>query len=361
MTITEKPIDRERGNPLFEVTAYAPVRICDLGGWTDTWFAKTGTVLNFAASPGVEVRTKVYQRMNEEPQVVLYAVDLGKRLEIDLNSPIWVEKDLLEAAVRRIGVPSSYCVEISVHSEPPPGCSVGTSASVTVAILAALAEVSGNKFSPKYLSEQAQLVETKDLGQQCGIQDQISAAFGGICFIEMFDYPKANIESVQISDLLWEQLNTGFCTFYLGKPHFSSDVHKMVISELERSPSSMKKLDQLRNLAKLGKDALINNDLKAFGTIMTSNTEAQRRLSERLISQQADAIIEVAQQFEALGWKVNGAGGPDGGSITVLGPVDQEKKLRMTQRIQELPGVVYLNYLHLTNEGLLVKNSRTSQ
>lgn len=355
MTIPEKPKNRERYSPLFEVTAYAPVRICDLGGWTDTWFAKTGTVLNFAAGPGVEVKTKVYQRINEEPQVILYAVDLGKRLEIDLNSPKWVEKDLLEAAVRRIGVPSDYCVEISVHSEPPPGCSVGTSASVTVAILASLAEVSGSKFSPKYFSDQAQLVETKDMGQQCGIQDQITAAFGGICFIEMYEYPKANVEIVKVSDSLWNKLNTGFCTFYLGKPHFSSDVHKMVISEMETSPFSRQKLDQLRDLAKKGKAALLSNDLTSFGKIMTLNTEAQRGLNEKLISTLADEVIKIAQEFQALGCKVNGAGGPDGGSITILGPQDSEKKLRMVKSIQTLPEVVYLDYLHLTQDGILIE------
>ena len=28
------------------INAMAPIRICDLGGWTDTWFAETGAVFN---------------------------------------------------------------------------------------------------------------------------------------------------------------------------------------------------------------------------------------------------------------------------------------------------------------------------
>ena len=31
------------------VNSVAPIRICDLGGWTDTWFAEHGRVLNIAA------------------------------------------------------------------------------------------------------------------------------------------------------------------------------------------------------------------------------------------------------------------------------------------------------------------------
>ena len=35
------------------VTATAPVRTCDCGGWTDTWFAQHGAVFHVAVNPGV--------------------------------------------------------------------------------------------------------------------------------------------------------------------------------------------------------------------------------------------------------------------------------------------------------------------
>jgi len=33
------------------VSAVAPIRICDIGGWTDTWFARRGTIFNIAVYP----------------------------------------------------------------------------------------------------------------------------------------------------------------------------------------------------------------------------------------------------------------------------------------------------------------------
>ncbi len=33
------------------VNAIAPTRVCDLGGWTDTWFAGHGAVLDVATYP----------------------------------------------------------------------------------------------------------------------------------------------------------------------------------------------------------------------------------------------------------------------------------------------------------------------
>ena len=38
------------------LNAVAPIRICDLGGWTDTWFAEHGKVFNIGVHPGVEVQ-----------------------------------------------------------------------------------------------------------------------------------------------------------------------------------------------------------------------------------------------------------------------------------------------------------------
>ena len=38
--------------------AVAPIRICDIGGWTDTWFAGHGAIFNIAVYPYVEVQIR---------------------------------------------------------------------------------------------------------------------------------------------------------------------------------------------------------------------------------------------------------------------------------------------------------------
>ncbi len=37
--------------PLRIVNSVAPIRICDNGGWTDTWFAEHGKIFSIAAYP----------------------------------------------------------------------------------------------------------------------------------------------------------------------------------------------------------------------------------------------------------------------------------------------------------------------
>ena len=43
------------------INCVAPIRICDNGGWTDTWFAKTGKIFNIGVYPYVEVQVEVFK------------------------------------------------------------------------------------------------------------------------------------------------------------------------------------------------------------------------------------------------------------------------------------------------------------
>jgi len=49
--------------PLFIINSVAPIRICDNGGWTDTWFAGHGQIFNIGVYPYAEVQIAVYPTM----------------------------------------------------------------------------------------------------------------------------------------------------------------------------------------------------------------------------------------------------------------------------------------------------------
>jgi D-glycero-alpha-D-manno-heptose-7-phosphate kinase len=50
---------------------------------------------------------------------------------------------------------------------------------------------------------------------------------------------------------------------------------------------------------------------------MRENTARQAELAPGIVSATAEAVIGVAAEAGALGWKVNGAGG-EGGSVTIV-------------------------------------------
>jgi D-glycero-alpha-D-manno-heptose-7-phosphate kinase len=181
----------------------------------------------------------------------------------------------------------------------------------------------------------AHKIETELLKQQCGIQDQIASAYGGINYIDMYEYPYSSVSQIRVSEKMWWELERRLSLIFIGDSHSSSEVHKMVINKLENSGPDSSELVTLRRAAEKSRDALYAEDLEALGGAMIENTEAQRALHPDLVGTKHQKIIEVARRHRALGWKVNGAGG-DGGSVTILNRQSQLDKRTMIRDILEM-------------------------
>jgi D-glycero-alpha-D-manno-heptose-7-phosphate kinase len=305
------------------IEASAPTRICDIGGWTDTWFAGHGRVLNLAVEPRTNVRIAIHPRGALGDQVVLHAEDYGERYGFDSTDPPPGRHPLLEAAIVDVGVPDDLSVEIHVRSGVPAGASMGTSASVCVALVAALDALTPGRLPTGEIAATAHRIEVERLGLQSGVQDQLCAAHGGISFIEMTSYPEATITRLQLDRATRSQLERGLRVVFLGRSHVSSAVHDRVIDRLRSTGFESDELVALRALAERGRAALEKGDLPAFGQVMRDNTDLQAELHPSLIGAEAHQVIDMTRRAGVLGWKVNGAGG-EGGSITILCPADAQ-------------------------------------
>ena len=293
------------------ITATAPVRTCDCGGWTDTWFARHGAVFNVAVNPGVRVALRAMDAPPGAPApVVLRAENYGDRYAFLPGTRPWVRHALLEAAIESVGVPHGMALDVSVRSAVPPGAATGTSAAVCVAIIGALRALWGRSADPDEVAKAAHAVEVDRLGQQSGLQDQLAAAHGGISYIRISDYPAATRHAVAASGGVRSALERQLLLVYLGRTHDSSAIHEEVIGSLDRQGSGRRAaLDDLRAAAAAARDAVEAGDLAALGEAMRANTEAQRRLHPSLVGADAQRVIEAVAARGALGWKVNGAGG----------------------------------------------------
>ncbi|MCE5258411.1 MAG: GHMP kinase [Chloroflexi bacterium] len=342
-------------NPVRIINSVAPIRICDNGGWTDTWFAEYGKIFNIAVYPYVEVQIEVYRRDQVSDRVLLHAENFGQKYAVFPRNEKheWIHHPLLEACIDYTDVPEDLAVQISIYSEAPAGCSTGTSAAVTVALIAALDQLTPSRLSPVEVAYTAHTIETKVLGQQSGIQDQLCSAYGGINFIEMFKYPYAAVSPIYVGNSTWWELESRLALIFLGKSHSSSEVHEMVIRNLENAGPDSPKLEALRQTAVASRDAIYAGDFSALGAAMVANTEGQRNLHPNLVSKDAQQVIDIARSFGALGWKVNGAGG-EGGSITLLcGPRMPEKRA-MLRAIEEANPLYQNIPIYLSRMGLRV-------
>jgi len=340
-------------SPIKIINSVAPIRICDIGGWTDTWFAGHGQIFNIGVYPYAEVQITVFPAGSQANRITVYPEDFGVPYSMDETKN--GEHPLLESAIRRIGLPKDFDILISVHSDAPAACSTGTSASVCVALVAAMCELNQKKITPLEIAYEAHRVETEDLKQQSGIQDQICAAFGGINFIEMKKYPYDNVVTqITLPDNIWWELERRICLVFLGKKHSSSQVHQAVIKNLETgSRDAQALLETLRLAAIKAKSAIEVGDFVAFGQAATDCNDGQRKLHSELICPQADQVLTLAKSYGAMGGKVNGAGG-DGGSVTIISGSNMAQKRKMISAILSLNPAFKIIPTYLSRRGLRV-------
>jgi len=316
------------------INAVAPTRICDVGGWTDTRFAQSGAVLNFAVSPQVEVKVSTFPPSKKEDGIILEVENYDESYTLNPANITYDRHPLIEASIKVMELPHDTSVKITILAHAPPGASMGTSAAVSVAIIGALNELTQQNLSLHEIATLAHSVETQELGLECGIQDQFASVYGGVNFIEIHDFPHARVTQVKLSDTVARELEQKLLLTYIGQPHVSSEIHKLVLADLGSSAHNDERLIKLRELARQTRDTLHAGDVVALGHLFNKNTQVQRELHKELVGDDFEAIISLANEFDALGCKVNGAGG-DGGSIAILTNGSVPQKQALQQAIEE--------------------------
>lgn len=313
-----------RSNPTTWL-ASAPVRTADIGGWTDTWFAGVGAVCNIAIDHRAKV--KIIHEAGGPTLVDISLAITGEQYSFLPGQPPGCHP-IIEHAITETMPEGS--VRITIDDSIEPGSGLGTSAAVMVALVGGLLACDGRPLDPADIATRAHRYETFT-GKQSGVQDHWASAFGGISLLSV-EYPSVLRTTVHISDATSAELAQRLHTVYLGSPHASSELHDEVIAQLEsqRAPC----LDDMRAAAIAAAAALVDGDLDAYGAALISNHDAIRTMHPSLIGSDARDLVDLAVQFGARGWKVNGAGG-EGGSMAVLGPTNSADDAALCSAISD--------------------------
>ncbi|MFX1350386.1 MAG: hypothetical protein ACFE92_17075, partial [Promethearchaeota archaeon] len=299
----------------------APVRICDLGGWTDTWFYPKGAVFSIS----IDLCSYVRVFPNLSKKINIFSENLNLHTEIqDFHEIIYDGNlDLLKAAVKIMGIKKG--MDIYAKAEAPPGCGTGTSASVAVALIAALTNLSHKKLKQGEIAKLAHKLEIDELKLESGVQDQYAAAYGGINFMEI-EYPSVKISPLEISNERLTELENQLVLVYLSS-RSSNLMHKAVIDNYKQGDkSTLKSLEIIKNCAYEMREAINSENLDLIGGVMNKNWDAQKNLHPLMVNPIIKKVERIAKRFGAIGFKLNGAGG--GGSATILAALGAQDKLK---------------------------------
>ncbi|NVM34081.1 MAG: hypothetical protein HWN81_00700 [Candidatus Lokiarchaeota archaeon] len=299
----------------------APVRICDIGGWTDTWFYPKGAVFNIS----IDLYSYIRIVPNNLKCINIISENLNLRAEIqDLHEITYDGNlDLLKAAVKRMNIEKG--IDIYIRTEAPPGCGTGTSASVAVALIAALARFSRKNLIQREIAKLAHELEIDELKLESGVQDQYAAAFGGINFMEI-DYPSVKASQIKLDDDKICRLENQLILVYLSS-RSSNEMHKAVITNYKNNDATtVNSLELIKDCAYEMKEAINSESLGLMGKIMNKNWKAQKNLHPSMVNPIIKKIEKLAENHGAIGFKLNGAGG--GGSVTILAGIGSEYRLK---------------------------------
>jgi len=299
----------------------APVRICDIGGWTDTWFCLSGAVFNICV--GLYSYVRIIPTNTSRINIVSENLNIHTEIKNFHNIEYDGNLDLLKAAIKRMNINEG--LNIYVRTEAPPGCGTGTSASVAVALIAALAQLSNKELNPSEIAELAHKLEVEELKLESGVQDQYAAAFGGINFMEI-TYPDVKMVPLEVENKKIFELENQMILVFLSS-RSSSEMHRAVIENYNKGDSStLKSFEIIKSCAYEMKRAIQSDDLTYMGELMNKNWEAQKQLHHLMVNPIIKKAEQIATNNGAIGFKVNGAGG--GGSTSIIAGIGKEYVLK---------------------------------
>lgn len=190
----------------------SPVRISLAGGGTDlpAYYEPYGgvvinttidkyfyVVLNVLESDTVQVTSSDYR--------TFYRQQAGHPMIWDAN--LQLPQTILEHFGIRRGL------SLFLASEIPPGTGLGSSSTVTVAIIKAASTALGQSLTDVELAELACYIEIDQLGAPIGKQDQYAAACGGLNMIE-FSKDEVVVKRVNLDPEVFQILDKSLLLFF---------------------------------------------------------------------------------------------------------------------------------------------------
>lgn len=226
-------------------------------------------------------------------------------------------------------------VEIVSTADIPSGTGLSTSSAYTVGLIHALYAYQGKFCSQERIAREACELEIRKLGEAIGKQDQYGTAVGGLKFIRFLPDDSVDVEPVIVSHETLRQLDENLLLFYTGMTHSSGVILKEQSQNVEQEEKYLS-LIKMTELAHDMRDALIEKDLDAFGTILNQNWKLKQSLANGITNETVEMYYQIGIENGALGGKLLGAGG--GGFLLFYCPKERQPRLRAAlSDLVELP------------------------
>lgn len=327
---------------LSKIRARAPLRLGFAGGGTDVSpFSDQygGMVLN--ATISLYAHCTAEERADRK--VIIKALDVGLVYEGEPTPLLDTSHDLGLICQAYNRIVQDYCgnkpfgVTITTHADVPPGSGLGSSSTLVVAVITALAEMQRIALGEYDIAHLAYEVERLDMKLAGGKQDQYAATFGGFNLMEFYKDDRVIINPLRLRSGTVSELESSLVLYFTGRSRSSAAIIEEQVKNVSAgSGKSIAAMQELKEQARHMKEALLLADFDKFAEELRKGWQSKRETAHEISNSAIDLVLETAIRKGALGGKVSGAGG--GGFLMIATP--PERKPSIVRALSDLDGQV---------------------
>ena len=305
------------------IRSKAPVRVSFGGGGTDVApFCENQGGVIIGSTINKYAYCSILPRDDEEITVHSLDFDMTVKYNTQENFVYDGKLDLVKAALKAMNIKEGC--EVYLHCDAPPGSGLGTSSTVMVALLSAMAKWKKIELDAYQMADLAFGVERIDLGISGGYQDQYATTFGGFNFMEFHGRNNVVVNPLRIHKEIIHELEYNLIMCYTGGVHVSANIIDDQVKNYEKR-DSFKAMCEVKALAYAMKDELLKGNLNAFGKLLDYSWNSKKRMSNKISNPAIDALYDRAKNEGAIGGKLLGAGG--GGFLLIYCPFNARHKV----------------------------------
>lgn len=333
------------------IRSKAPLRLGLAGGGTDVvpyCDIYGGAILN--ATISMYAYATIIPR--NDNIIVFHSID--KRATMTYSASMVLdtthELALLSGIYNRIVADYSHSplsFDLITYVDAPPGSGLGTSSTLVVAIIGAFCEWLKLPLGEYEIASLAYSIERCDLAMAGGKQDQYSATFGGVNYMEFYDNEKVIVNPLRIRTDYLDELSHNILLYNTKTSRISSAIIKMQTENVKnKSAKTLEAMHVLKEQSLQMKEALLTGNLNKIGEILDHSWHFKKQMAQGITNEQIDEIYSAAIKAGATGGKISGAGG--GGFMFFYCPANSRHQV--VEALEHFGGNV--KRYEFTNKGL---------
>ncbi len=250
-----------------------------------------------------------------EDKIIIEALDRNEYETHELQNilPINGLLDLTKGVYNRIQKDYPFTkggLKISTYVDAPAGSGLGTSSTLVVAIIGAFVEMLKLPLGDYDIAHYAYDIERNDLKLAGGRQDQYAATFGGVNYMEFYDDDKVIVNPLRVRYEYMHELENNIVLYFTSTSRESATIIKEQQKNVsEKNTKSIEAMHQLKEQARMMKEAMLKGKLKQIGEILNYGFEQKKQMAASISNKQIEDIYAAAMNAGASGGKISGAGG----------------------------------------------------